>query len=126
MLAEIFRYLVAGGLNAILTFLVFVAGLYLLRIHYLLALIAAFLAGTVLTYVLNFTWVFRLESVFTFRRRFVKYMLPNIATFSINLAALYLLVDYWGGDPFLCQIVLMIMVVAANFLSAKYWAFRLS
>lgn len=123
-LAEFFRYLITGGLNAVLTFLVFVAGLYVLHIHYLLALIAAFLAGTVFTYVLNFVWVFRPENDFSFRRRFFKYLLPNVATFSINLAALYVLVDFLGGDPLLCQIVLMIVVVAANFLFAKYWAFR--
>lgn len=123
-LSELLRYLMTGGLNAILTFLVFVAGLYVLHIHYLLALIAAFLAGTVFTYVLNFVWVFRPENDFTFRRRFLKYLLPNVGTFSVNLAALYVLVDYWGGDPFICQIVLMIVVVATNFLFAKYWAFR--
>lgn len=124
VLAELLRYLVTGGVNAILTFLVFVAGLRVLHIHYLLALIAAFLAGTVFTYVLNFVWVFRPETDFTFRYRFFKYLLPNVGTFSVNLAALYVLVDYWGGDPFLCQIVLMIVVVAVNFVFAKYWAFR--
>lgn len=124
MSAEFLRYLVTGGLNALLTFLIFVAGLYALHIHYLLALIVAFLAGNVFTYILNFIWVFRPETEFAFRRRFFKYLLPNIGTFSVNLAALYILVDYWGGDPFLCQIVLMIVVVATNFLFAKYWAFR--
>jgi len=124
VMAELLRYLMTGGLNAILTFLVFVAGLYVLHIHYLLALIAAFLAGTIFTYILNFVWVFRPETDFTFRRRFFKYLLPNVGTFSVNLAALYVLVDYWGGDPFLCQVVLMIVVVVTNFLFAKYWAFR--
>ena len=124
VLAELLRYLVTGGLNAVLTFLVFVAGLYVFHIHYLLALIAAFLAGTVFTYVLNFVWVFRPEANFSFRDRFVKHLLPNVGTFSVNLVALYVLVDYWGGDPLLCQIVLMIMVVVTNFLFAKFWAFR--
>lgn len=124
VIAEVFRYLMTGGLNAILTFTVFVAGLYLLHIHYLLALILAFLAGTVFTYVLHFMWVFRPEADFTFRRRFLKHLLPSVGTFSFNLAALYILVDYWGGDPLICQIFLMIVVVTANFVFAKYWAFR--
>ncbi len=124
VLAELLRYLVIGGINAVLTFLVFVAVLYVLHIHYLLALIAAFLAGTVFTYVFNFIWVFRPEAGFTFRKRFFKYLLPNTVTFLVNLAALYALVDYGGGDPFLCQIGLMAVIVATNFLFAKYWAFR--
>jgi putative flippase GtrA len=124
MMAEIFRYLMTGGLNAALTFLVFIIGLYVLKIHYLLGLVLAFLAGTVFTYVINFVWVFRPESQFTFRRRFLKHLLPNIGTFSINLAALFLLVDHWGGDPFLCQVVLTVAVVSVNFIVAKYWTFR--
>jgi len=123
-LPELFRYLMTGGLNALFTFVIFTVGLYVLHIHYLLALIAAFLAGNVFTYVLNFIWVFRPENSFTFRRRFFKHLLPNVGTFSINLIVLYVLVDYWGADPFSAQIFLMILVVAINFLFAKFWAFR--
>ena len=124
VVAELLRYLVTGGLNAVLTFLVFVVGLYIVRIHYLLALIAAFLVGTIFTYILNFVWVFRPEADFSFRHRFIKYLLPNAGTFSVNLVALYVLVDFWGGDPFVSQMVLMAVVIAINFFFAKYWAFR--
>lgn len=121
---EMAKYLVTGGLNAVLTCLVYLAGLYVFRIHYLAALVAAFLVGVVFTYVLNFVWVFRPESRLSFRRRFVQYVSSNAGTFAVNLAALYYLVDVAGGDPFWSQVVLMVAIVAANFLLAKYWSLR--
>jgi putative flippase GtrA len=121
--AEFLRYLIIGGLNAALTFLVFIGGLYTLRVHYLLALVVAFFVGNIFTYILNFIWVFRVNEKFSFRVRFLKYLFPNTGTFIANLVVLYLLVDFFGSDPLISQVVLMFMVVLANFLFAKYCAF---
>jgi putative flippase GtrA len=121
---EMAKYLVTGGMNAVLTCIVYVAGLYVLHVHYLAALIAAFLVGVVFTYVVNFVWVFRPESTLSFRRRFVQYVASNAGTFIANLAALYYLVDVAGQDPFLSQVALMFVIVAANFLLAKHWSLR--
>lgn len=101
--ADLLRYLVVGGLNTILTFMIFVAGFYILHIHYLMALIAAFLASNVFTYVLSYVWMFCPETDFMFRGKFTKHSLPNVGTFSLNLLALYILVDCWSGDQFLCN-----------------------
>jgi putative flippase GtrA len=103
---------------------VYVVGLYVVRIHYLAALVAAFLVGVVFTYVVNFLWVFKPESRLSFRQRFVQYLGSNAGTFAINLAALYYLVDVLGGDPFLSQVLLMVVIVAANFLLAKHWSLK--
>lgn len=121
---ELFKYLVTGAMNAVLTCLVYLAGLYVFRLHYLLALILAFAVGVVFTYVLNFVWVFRPESRLSFRKRFFQYVSSNAGTFAVNLAALYVLVDFAGGDPFLSQVFLMVVIVAANFLLAKHWSLR--
>jgi putative flippase GtrA len=80
----------------LLTFLVLVCGLYLLHFHYLLALITAFLVGIVFNYVLNFVWVLSPENDFPFCNLFIKHLLPNVGIFSINLAALYLLLNHRG------------------------------
>lgn len=118
------KYLITGGLNAVLTGVIFALGLYAARAHYLLALIVAFSVGVVFTYVLNFLWVFRTESRLRFHRRFVQYLASNAGAFVVNLIALYYLVERLGGDPLLSQIVIMVVVVIANFLLAKYWSLR--
>lgn len=122
--SEVLKYLVTGGMNAVLTCIVYVVGLYVLHIHYLVALAAAFLVGVLFTYVVNFVWVFRPDSRFTFRRRFIRYFTSNAATFLANVVALYCLVDVFGSDPFLSQVLLMVVIIVANFLLAKHWSLR--
>ena len=122
--SEFLRYLIIGALNAGLTFFIYTFCLYTLHINYLLALVLAFLAGNIFTFIFNYIWVFRPEGMLSFRGRFFKYLFPNTGTFMANLAALYVLVDHFGGNPFVSQIGLMVIVVLTNFVFAKYWAFR--
>jgi putative flippase GtrA len=121
---EVLRYLVTGSLNAVLTCTIYAAGLYLFELHYLLALIVAFLVGNVFNYFFHFVWVFRPEETFTFRSRYVKYLTSNMGTFGFNLLALYYAVDGMGGDPLLWQAILMVLIIVANFLFAKHWSLR--
>jgi len=118
------KYLVVGGLNALLTGSIYAVGLYMLRMHYLFALICAFAVGVVFTYVLNFVWVFRPETRLVFRLRFVKYLVSTMSTFSINLLLLYFLVDTLGSDPLVAQLLIMFLIIAANFVLAKRWSLR--
>ena len=121
---EKIRYLLVGALNACFTCAIYVAGLYVFHMQYLVALSAAFLCGLVLTYFLNYVWVFKPQGRFTFRKRFIMYVWSNAATFSVNLLLLHFTVEYLRGDPFLSQMGLMVLLVAANFFIAKYWSLR--
>jgi putative flippase GtrA len=121
-LFQLIKYFIVGASNAILTGGVYLACLYIIKIHYLIALILAFSCGIFFTYFVNFIWVFRPESKFTFRHRFIKYLTSNLIIFSFNLVALFYIVERWDGDPFLSQAMLMVLIVAVNFLSAKYWS----
>jgi putative flippase GtrA len=121
---EIPRYLAVGALNAVFTFVVFVVSLYVIRLHYLLALTVATGLGMVLTYGLNFVWVFRPESRLRFEERFVKYVVTNAATLGLNLIALSLVVETTGLSPLYAQAVIMGAIVALNFVAAKWWSLR--
>jgi putative flippase GtrA len=90
---EISRFLVVGGLNFVFTFMVFTLALKALAIGYAAALLLAWLAGNILTYILNFTWVFRPEAKLHFRGRFVKYLSAGALSLSLNLLALSALVE---------------------------------
>ncbi len=121
---EIPRYLAVGALNAAFTFVIFVASLYVFRLHYLVALTVATGAGMILTYWLNFVWVFRPELRLRFEDRFVKYLVTNIATLGVNLVALSLVVEHTGLSPLYAQAVIMGAIVAVNFAAAKWWSLR--
>lgn len=122
--AELAKYLIVGALNAVFTFGVFVTSLYGLRLHYLLSLSIAAVLGFLLTYWLNFVWVFKPEERFRFQERFAKYVVTNLAMVVVNLALLYYLVERTGSDPLRVQAVLMVAVVASNFTAAKFWSLR--
>ncbi len=121
---EFAKYLLVGGLNAGFTFLLFVSALYLLKWHYLISLAFASGMGFVLTYALNYVWVFKPESRLRFQGRFVKYVLTNAVTLVANLVLLYYFVETTGVDPFYMQVILMGVIVVFNFSAAKFWSLK--
>ncbi len=121
---EIFRFLVVGGTNFIFTFVVFTVALKVLNIGYVAALLLAWFSGNILTYTLNFIWVFRPEERLNFRGRFFKYLTAGALSISLNLAALSALVELWSFDPLWSQVVIMPFIIVFNFGTAKYWSLR--
>ena len=122
--AELLRFLVVGGVNFVFTFAVFTVALKLLQLNQLVALLMAWIAGNILTYVLNFTWVFRPQAEFGFGLRFVKYMTAGGVSVGFNLIALYVLADLGGHDPFWSQVAIMPVIILFNFAAAKFWSLR--
>jgi putative flippase GtrA len=122
--AQLSRFLLVGGVNFVFSFLVFTLALRVLQLDHLLALLMAWLAGNLLTYVLNFIWVFRPEPQLRFGGRFVKYLMAGSVSIGANLAALYLLVDVAGHDAFWSQVAIMPFIVVFNFAVAKFWSLR--
>ncbi|MEM9670727.1 MAG: GtrA family protein [Pseudomonadota bacterium] len=121
---EISRFLAVGGLNFGFTFLIFIIALEMIGIGYLAALLLAWISGNILTYVLNFIWVFQPEAKLTFRGRFFKYLTAGAFSICLNLLALSVLVEFGGYDPFWSQVMIMPFIVIFNFAAAKFWSLR--
>lgn len=121
---EFSRFLVVGGINFVFTFVVFVTSLKVFGIPYIIALILASVWGNILTYTLNFIWVFKPEERLNFRSRFVKYMFANLSSLCFNVVALAILVELGRFDPFWSQVTLIPFIVAFNFSTAKWWSLR--
>jgi putative flippase GtrA/SAM-dependent methyltransferase len=118
------RFLAVGGVNFLFTFAIYFCSLNLLHLPYPVALGLASLLGNILTYVLNFVWVFRPEPQLTFRGRFLKYLGTGAVSIILNLLALSALVELCGMDPFWAQVVLIPFIVFGNFAAAKWWSLR--
>ncbi len=121
---ETIRFLLVGGVNFVLTFIVFFVLFKMLRINYLIALSASWAAGMLFSYALNFTWVFRPEERLQFRARLAKYFLANLVSLLLNLMTLRWLVGLTGYDPFWVQCALIPLIVIFNFSTAKFWSLR--
>ncbi len=118
------RFLVVGGVNFVFTFVVFTLALKVLNLGYVAALILSWISGNILTYALNFLWVFRPEARLTFRGRFLKYMAAGALSVSLNLLALVALVELGRFDPFWSQVALIPFIIVFNFSTAKFWSLR--
>ncbi|MGP1667615.1 MAG: GtrA family protein, partial [Rhodanobacter sp.] len=121
---EAFRFLIVGGANFVLTFIVFYSLLKVIRIDYLVALFASWAVGMVFSYVLNFTWVFRPEEKLQFKARLGKYFAANFVAILLNMLTLRIIVDATGYDPFWVQCALIPLIVVFNYSTAKFWSLR--
>lgn len=118
------RFLLVGMANFVLTLAVFLGMLRLAGAHYLVALFTAWATGMGFSYILNFTWVFKPEEKLRFRRHLARYFAANLASITLNMATLHLLVRAGGWDPFLIQCTLIPLIVLFNYSTAKFWALR--
>ncbi len=121
---EAAKFLVVGGVNFVLTFIIFFVLVKLLHVNYLIGLTASWAAGMVFSYVMNFSWVFRPEEQLRFKARFGKFFLASLASLALNLLTLHLLVRHYGFDAFYVQCALIPLVVVFNFITAKFWSLR--
>ncbi len=121
---EILRYLIVGGLNVILTGVIFYLLLYMLKQHYLIALGISWILGIIFTYVLNFIWVFQPEKKLRFQERFLKYFFIYFTSFASNVLVLYFFVEYMHFDPWWVQLFLIPFIVVFNFLLTKFWSLK--
>lgn len=118
------KFTIVGGLNFVFTFILFYLLVRVIRWNYLLSLVAVSLLGMLLTYVLNYAWVFKPEQTLAFRGRLVKYILTGVLSLSMNVVALKFIVDFTGYDPFLVQTALIPVIVVVNFSAAKWWSLK--
>ena len=123
---EVTKFTFVGAANFALTFIVFTVMLKLLEVNYLLSLVAAWVVGMLFSYVFNFTWVFKPEQIIQFKDRFVRFFLASVLSISLNMLVLSYIVERADFDPFYVQMVLIPLIVAFNFSTAKYWSLRRS
>lgn len=121
---EAFRFLLVGGANFVLTFVVFYTLLRIVGADYLVALFTSWAIGMAFSYTLNFTWVFKPEEKLEFRAHLAKYFAANLVSILLNMLALRLIVEATGHDPFWVQCALIPLIVVFNYSTAKFWSLR--
>lgn len=122
---EIVKYLFLGGVNFLLTLLVFQVLLENLGLHYILALFLSWFVGMVFMYVTNFLWVFRGQGTLRFDVRLVRFFLVGLVSITFNMLILALVVRTYATDPFWTQILFLPVIVTFNFLATKYFSLAL-
>ena len=118
------KYVFVGGLNFVFGLVVFYLLLHVLKINYLIAFSITWILGVLLTYVINFVWVFKPNEKIDFKARLLKYISVYILSYLINLLLLKVLTEYSGYDPYYIQFGLIPIVMVINFLGMKFWSLK--
>ena len=121
---EFSKFTVVGTVNFIFTFIIFYALVKMALLNYLTALLITSTLGMVLTYSLNYIWVFKPEQDLKFRGRLFKYVCSGFLSIAINMMILSYIVERTGFDPFYVQFALIPFIVIFNFLTAKFWSLK--
>lgn len=121
---EVTKFTLVGAINFALTFIVFTVMLKVLGINYLLSLVAAWVAGMIFSYVLNFIWVFKPEQRIQFKARFLRYFLASVLSIVLNILILNYIVETTNYDPVYIQFALIPIIVIFNFSTAKFWSLK--
>jgi len=119
---EFFKYALVGFTNLGFSLLVFYVFLNVFQMQYLIVFNITWVLGIILTYIINFVWVFKPDDKLNFKKRFLKYFLVYVSSYLVNIYLLQLIVENYQYDPFWVQFFILPIVVLINFFGFKYWA----
>lgn len=115
------KFLVTGGINTVVTYVVYVL-LVRLGWHYTLALLAEYTGGIIAGYHMNRHWTFAGHGRPV--RSSLKYCVTYGIVFCLNLVLLGLIVELGVLGPIAGQIVVIGTITAISFLLLNFWVFR--
>lgn len=121
---QVWRFLVTGGLSAVVDF-----GLYLLFLeldwHVNVAKTVSFIAGTTTAYLINRRWTFQASPS---RARFIAVMVLYALTYAVQVGINYLFYTEWDDKPWRVPVAFVIAQGTAtviNFVVQRAVIFRL-
>lgn len=121
---EVSKFTLVGAVNFVFTLILFYLFVKVMNMHYLIALVVVSLLGMVLTYSLNYVWVFKTEKTLVFKGRLVRYVLAGFVSIALNIIVLDYIVESTNYDPFYVQLALIPLIVIFNFSTAKFWSLK--
>ena len=121
---QFIKFCLVGGINFAFSMLLFLFLLKVLLLGYFIAFTITWLLGILLTYTINFVWVFKPEEKFEFKKRMPKYFLVYLFSYGVNIILLKYLVNTFEYDPFWAQFFIIPIVIVINFFGFKLWALK--
>jgi len=121
---KLIKYVVVGAVNFIVSMALFLFLLKILNVDYLVSFTFTWLFGILLTYIINFMWVFKPHAKLEFKKRMPKYFLVYVCSYLVNLLLLGVAVSVFSLDPFWIQFSIIPVIVVINFLGFKCWALK--
>lgn len=117
---RIVKFLGVGVLNTLFGYGIY-AGLVLINLPYLIALLMATLAGVIFNYFSFGQMVFKTHGGWLV---FAKFILAYAMVYVINAALLSVLTQIYYFSPYLGQVICILPNVAISWLLMSYWVYK--
>ncbi len=121
--AQFARFLLVGGLTALVDFLLLVLLVEVFSVYYLVASGASFIVGLILNYLVCRNWVFQ-GGKYGQIIEFVAFCSGGGVGLGLNQIILLVLVGHFSLDYRLSKIISITLVTLWNFLTKKYLIFK--
>lgn len=120
---QLVKFSLIGLLNTGIHYSIFLFLYRVFGVYYLAASVVGYCAGLINSYIMNKKWTFRTTGV-RVHIEFVKFIMVNLISLFVNLAALKYAVDHIGIIPEVGQIIAIVFSTIVNFLGNKLWTFH--
>ena len=118
---QLYRFVVAGSIGAIVNYAIFVISYALLSINYMLSSVLGFFMSSIIAYRLSKQWVFVNRNNDS---KYVFYITLLASSMAAGLLVMNFSVVYLMIDPLYAQIISMLTTTIINFIGSKYLVFR--
>lgn len=122
--AKIVRFLISGSLAAGTNLGLLYVLTDLLKIWYLISAIFSFVAGFLVSFILQKIWTFQDTSRERVHSQAGAFFMVALTGLGVNIASLYILVDYLGVHYLMAQIIVGVFIAVANFFVYHFVIFK--
>ena len=122
--AQLFRYVIVGGIAFLVDYGQLFALTEYLHFHYLLSATISFIAGLIVNYAISTRWIFRHSKLDNRLMEFIIYSLIGVIGLLINNIILYLLTDFFHIHYMLSKLITAAIVMGWNFIGRKIILFK--
>lgn len=108
---KVFKFLVSGGLAAIVEYVTFILTVHAIQVIFANAI--SFLCGLIVSFTLNKYWVFRSDK--SANEEFIRYFILATINLTISTIFITILVNSAHVVPFIAKLIMMILIAAWNY-----------
>lgn len=122
---QFFKFCLVGGLGVLVNLGILYSSVEFLGVWYIFAAMLAFVGAVSSNFILNKIWTFEdRKRGIAVAGQYWKFFITCTSGLLINLAVLYLLVEYGHLWYMLSQLLAIGTALINNFLGSKYWVFK--
>ncbi|MDD2283851.1 MAG: GtrA family protein [Paludibacter sp.] len=119
---QLFKFGIVGISNTLITAIVIWGLLKTLHFSDYTSNIIGYIAGLINSFIWNRLWTFKSKTRVSIT--FYKFIITFAISYAVQLGNLYLLLNFTTIDPYLCQLLSIVVYTIINFILNKFYTFK--